>query len=94
MKDRGQMTTGWLKPLREISLRRSAPRRRTTCVEPDDLGALRRFARNGFGRFCGSITQLASGAVEPVVAADDAGKAVVANTAEGGAPLNSIRSTI
>ena len=41
----------WPKPLREITLSRNARRRRTTCVGPDDLRALRPIARFGFGRF-------------------------------------------
>jgi len=77
------MSLIWPKPLRGNSLRRSAPRRRTTCVGPDDLGALRRYARSGFGRFCGSIKQPLAGAVEPFVAADDAGKAAVASGRRG-----------
>ena len=91
MRKKGQESSGWPKPLRENTMRRSAPRRRTTCVGLDDLGALRRFPRTGFGRFCGSVTRQVSCAVEPVVAADDAGNAAVAITAEGGAPLNSFR---
>ena len=78
MTKKEQPITDWPKPSREDTLGRNAERRRTTCVGPDDLSALRQSARFGFDRFCSESSRLlCAGAVEPVVAADDAGNPLV-----------------
>lgn len=79
MKKRsGEPSTGWPRPSREITLCRNAASRRTTCVGPDALAALRLDAWFVLDRFGGGSTPWARGYVEQVVAADDAGHALIA----------------
>ena len=65
------MTSGWPKPNRRNNLSRNAASRRTTCVGPDELAALRQESRFDFDLAGKGLSGLAAGAVEPVVAADD-----------------------